>query len=183
MAKLVSNTYGDALFEVAVEDGTVDTLFDEAKTVLEVLETNPEYTKLLTHPKLPVEEKITLIESVFKGKTSDNFTGFLVTIVDKGRFAQIDEILGYFISKVQEYKKIGVAYVTSAAPMSDVQKNEMEQKLLATTKYEEFIMHFDVDESLIGGAIIRIGDRVVDSSIKTKLNQMAKDLSQIQLSN
>ena len=61
------------------------------------------------------------------------------------------------------------------------QKKKIEEKLLATTQYIQFEMHFDVDKSLIGGMVIRIGDRVVDSSIRTKLNQMTQTLSKVQL--
>ena len=80
-----------------------------------------------------------------------------------------------------EYKKIGTAYVTSAAPLTDGEKAEVEKRLLATTSYKSFHIDYQTDESLIGGMVVRIGDRVVDSSIRTKLANMAKDLSKIQL--
>lgn len=183
MAKLVSKTYGDALFEVAVEDGTVDTLQEEVEVVSELLTANEEYIKLMTHPKLPLEEKVSLVEQAFKGKVSDDMTGFLVAVAEKGRFGEIHTILSYFTDRVREYKKIGVAYVTSATTLSDKEKQAIEQRLLETTSYVKFLMEYSVDKSLIGGVVIRIGDRVVDSSIKSKLNKMAKDLSQIQLAN
>lgn len=183
MAKLVSKTYGEALFEVAVEEGTIDSTLEEVQIVLDVIEANEQYIKLLTHPKLPVEQKVSLVEQVFAGKASDTLTGFMVTIVEKGRFSEIEKILTYFIDKVREYKKIGVAYVISAVELSKDEKQEIVQKLLNTTSYVEFIMNYSVDASLIGGVVIRIGDRVVDSSIRSKLNRMAKELSQVQLTN
>lgn len=183
MAKLVSKTYGEALFEVAVEEGTIDSTLEEVQIVLDVIEANEQYIKLLTHPKLPVEQKVSLVEQVFAGKASDTLTGFMVTIVEKGRFSEIEKILTYFIDKVREYKKIGVAYVISTVELSKDEKQEIVQKLLNTTSYVEFIMNYSVDASLIGGVVIRIGDRVVDSSIRSKLNRMAKELSQVQLTN
>lgn len=182
MAKLISKTYGEALFEVAVEDGTLDTMLEEVEAVLEVLKSNEEYISLLDHPKIPVEEKVSLIEKAFKGNVSDELVGFIVTIADKGRFSEIEGILEYFIDRVWEEKKIGVACVTSATELSDQQKKDIEAKLLATTSYVEFRMKYAVDKSLIGGMVIRIGDRVVDSSVKTKLETMARELSKIQLS-
>ena len=98
-----------------------------------------------------------------------------------GGFASDTEILVYFTDKVKEYKRIGVAYVTSASMLSDKQKADVENKLLKTTSYKAFEMNYKVDESLIGGMIIRIGDRVVDSSIKTKLSELTKELLKIQL--
>ena len=107
--------------------------------------------------------------------------GFLVLIVEKGRYNEIRQIFTYFLEQIKEFKRIGVAYVTSATPLTAEQQKKIEEKLLATTKYIQFEMHFDVDQSLIGGMVIRIGDRVVDSSIRTKLNQMTQTLSKVQL--
>lgn len=105
----------------------------------------------------------------------------MTTVVEKGRFSEVDGILTYFEQRVREYKKIGTAYVTSAAELTNQQKADIEKRLLATTSYESFCMNYSVDAGLIGGMVIRIGDRVVDSSIRTKLANMAKDLSKIQL--
>lgn len=177
MAKLVSKTYGEALFDLAVEENKLDLITEEIRLVKEVLENNEDLIKLLNHPKISREEKITVVENIFKGKLSDEVVGFLVIIVDKGRYNDLTTIFEYFLSKVLEYRNIGVAFVTSAIPLSEEQKEQVERKLLATTKYQQFQMNYTVDESIIGGLIIRIGDRVVDSSIKNQLRNMAKALA------
>ncbi len=181
MAKLVSKTYGDALFELALENDTVDTLYEEAMAVDEVFLGNDELIKLLNHPKIDKDNKIQIIEEIFKGKVSDDMTGFLTVIVRKDRYNDIDAIMKCFIDEVREYKKIGVAYVTSAIELSDKQKKDVEKRLLDTTQYEVFDMNYTVDESVIGGMIIRIGDRVVDSTIKSKIEKMSRELLKIQL--
>lgn len=71
MAKLVSKVYGEALFEAAIEAGTVDSLMEEVDAVLAIFRANEEYIKLLNHPKIPVEEKVALLEEAFKGKASN----------------------------------------------------------------------------------------------------------------
>lgn len=71
--------------------------------------------------------------------------------------------------------------MTSAMELSEAQKEAVEKRLLETTKYVKFEMHYAVDSALIGGMVIRIGDRVVDSSVRTKLNDLARELSKIQL--
>lgn len=181
MAKLVSKTYGDALFEVAVEEGTMDSLMEEVEAVLTIFQENEEYVKLLNHPKISVEEKVSLLENAFKDRASNQLVGLLTTIVEKGRFAEVEEILGYFEERVREYKKIGTAFVTSAVELTQDEKKRVEEKLLETTSYESFRMNYAVDAGLIGGMVIQIGDRIVDSSIRTKLGNMAKELSKIQL--
>ena len=181
MAKLVSNTYGDALFELAVEEGQVDELLSEVRGVLEVLNENGELAKLMNHPKIVKEEKIQILENVFKGRISNELLGLMRMLVSKNHYGEVESVFAYFIDQVKEYKNIGTAYVTSAMPLSDVQQKQVLDKLLQTTKYVSFEMHYDVDESLIGGMVIRIGDRVVDSSIKTKLMNLTRELSKIQL--
>jgi F-type H+-transporting ATPase subunit delta len=177
MAKLISKTYGDALFDLAIETDKLDALQEEVEAVMEVLGANEEFIKIMCHPKITQEEKHSVINNVFQGKVSDEFIGFLFTVENKGRFQEIMSILSYFVDRCREYKKIGVAYVTSAVPLKDSEKQAVENRLLETTSYESFIMNFQEDSTLIGGMVLRIGDRVVDSSVKTKLNNMAKSLA------
>lgn len=178
---MISKTYGDALFELALEENAVDSLAEEVQMVLNVLEENEELMKLLHHPKIVKEEKIKIIQDIFKGRVSDNLTGFLEIIVDKDRYNEIPSIFHFFLDLVKEYKNIGVAYVTTAVELKDAQKEDLKKRLLETTKYETFEMHYQTDASLIGGMVIRIGDRVVDSSIKSKLEEMSRNLMKIQL--
>ena len=175
MAKLISKTYGDALFEVAAEEDKLESHLEEVEAVLDVLKENEEYIKIIGYPRIPVEEKKAMIESAFKDKVSDDMVGFLTVIVEKGRFSKIE--------RVHEAEKIGTAEIKSAVELSEAQKKAVEDKLLTTTQYKKIIAKYSVDESLIGGMVIRIGDRIVDSSVKTKLETMARELSKVRLSN
>ena len=181
MAKLVSKTYGDALFELAVTENLTDSLLEEIQMVQTVLKENEDFEKILMHPEIPKSKKLQVIEDVFKGKISDALTGFLRIVVTKGRYKDLPEIFAYFIARVKEYKKIGVAVVTSAIPLVDAQKQKIEKKLLDTTSYRTMEIEYKVDESLIGGLMIRIGDRVVDSTIKSKLTSLTAGLMKISL--
>lgn len=176
MAKLVSNTYGQALFELAVEEGKEELFLEEVGTLKEILSENPDFNSLMNHPKILKEEKLEVLNQVFRGRISDELAGFLHLIVNKDRYGEIDAILDYYIDEVKKLKGIGIAYVTTAVALSEHKQKEVEEKLLSTTPYKQMEMHFQVDEELIGGMIIRIGDRVVDSSIQTKLFDMRRQL-------
>ena len=169
------------MFELALEEDRLDTIYEESKIIREVFLSNSELIKLLNHPKIDKDEKIKVMENIFTERASKDFVGFLTIIIKKERQNNIIDILDYFIAAVKEYKKIGVAYVTTAVELTKEKQKSVEERLLATTKYEQFEMNFTVDKSIIGGMIIRIGDRVVDSSIKTKLNELSRDLYKIQL--
>ena len=183
MAKLVSKVYGDALFELAVEESKVDELLPEVHSLLEALEADNELLSLMNHPKIIKEEKVKIIEDTFRGRVSDDLTGLLRLLVEKDRSNEIPSVLSYFIEQVKEYKNIGTATVCSAKELTEEQKEAVKKRLLDTTKYIEFEMNYEVDPSLIGGMTIRIGDRVVDSSIKSKLYELRRSLSTIQVSN
>ena len=101
--------------------------------------------------------------------------------MSKDRYGDIDAILDFFISEVKKLKGIGIAYVTTAADLNEAKKKEIEAKLLATTSFQKMEMHYQVDEDLIGGMVIRIGDRVVDSSVRTKLFELQRELLKVQL--
>ena len=181
MAKLVEKTYGDALFELAMEKGNIEAYFSQCKDILQAILDNEELLKLLSHPKITKEEKVKVIEDVFARRVDDDITGFFVLIVKKDRQTELLQILEYFIDKVKDYKKIGVAYVTTAVEIGEATKKSIEDKLKATTDYVTFEMNYQVDKSIIGGMIIRIGDRIVDSSIKSKLESMAEGLYSVHL--
>lgn len=181
MAKLVSKTYGEALFELALEENKTGVFLEEIQGIMEAIADNPELDKMMKHPGIPKQDKIEVMENVFKGRVSDELTGFLEIVIAKERYGELQAIFGYFIDKVKELQKIGVAYVTTAVELSEAQKENVKSRLLQTTSYQSMEMHYNVDASLIAGMMIRIGDRVVDSSVRTKINELTKQLLQIQL--
>ena len=91
------------------------------------------------------------------------------------------EVLDYFILRVKEYLHIGQAKVTSAIAIDDEMKQRIKDKLLSTTDYKEIEIEYETDPSLIGGMVIRIKDRIVDNSVKTKLQNITRDLHKIQI--
>ena len=181
MAKLVSKTYGDALFAVALEENRMDEFFEAVQVVVDVLRTNDEFGKLMNHPKIIKEDKVKVVEEAFGDKIPKEIVGIMTLLVTKGRAEEMLSVFDYFVDLVKEEKRIGKAYVTTAVALDNEQKAEVEQKLLDTTKYETFEMNYSVDASLIGGMVIRIGDRVVDSSVKTKLQDLTRKLRNVQI--
>ena len=181
MAKLVSKTYGEALFELAVEEGKEEEFLTEVASLTAILDENPDFAKLMNHPKILKEEKLSVVEEVFKGRISEELVGFLRLVVTKDRYSDIDDILNYFVSEVKQLKGIGVANVIAAMELTDSQKKAIEDKLLATTSFKTMEINYSVDENLIGGMVIRIGDRVVDSSVRTKLDKLQRELLELQV--
>ncbi|SET09474.1 ATP synthase F1 subunit delta [[Clostridium] polysaccharolyticum] len=182
MAKLVSKTYGQALFELALEENALEQILEEEAFVKEVFADYGDLVTLLNHPKISKDEKIQVVENIFKGKISDTMLGFLVIVVTKERYDELEQIFQYLEEKVKEYKNIGVVSVTTAVELSEEQKARLTQRLLEVTSFKQLEFSYSVNPQIIGGMILRIGDRIVDSSIRTEIDQMAKSLLKIQLS-
>lgn len=181
MAKLASKTYGEALYDLAVEENKVDELFEEGLAILDIMKKNSDFDKLMKHPKISKREKAEMIKNVFGGRVSNEMIGFLEIVIQKERYGELESILNYFIVQIRELKKIGTAYITTAFELTEIQKAETSDRLLKTTSYESIDIIYDVNKDIIGGMIIRIKDRIIDSSIRTKLDKLKKQLLQIQL--
>lgn len=181
MAGVVSSTYGHAMFEIAVAEGTVDRLLAEAQTVASVLADNPDVLKLYEHPKITPEEKQAFTEQCFGGRVSDDMTGFLVLAVRNGRHRELPDMLRDMIREAKEYKGIGIVKVTTPLALTAEQRARVEKKILETTGYRTLEVDYAIDRDLIGGIVIRIGDRVLDASVRTQLDELQKDLLQVQI--
>ena len=181
MAKLVSKVYGDALFSLALEENKLDEVWEEVKLLSSALQENKEFTNMMTHPDMTQEKGLALLEEAFGGKLSDVMMGFFQVLVKKGRFSEILSVLDYFQKEAKEYKKIGVVYVTTPTGLTEEQKSSIVERLTQISGYQSLGMNYVVDPGLLGGIRIRIGDRVVDNSIQTKLEEMTRSLSKVRV--
>ena len=181
MAKLVANVYGDALFSIGKERNMLDTLYEEVLAVKTAFDETPQLMNVLVSPDVDSTSKQDLLTRTFQGRVSNEMSGFLSIVLKKSRQEYLDDMFDYFISLYKEEKKIGIVSVTTPFAISELKKLEIHKKLLQTTGYRSLEITYDIDESLIGGMVIRIKDRVVDSSIKTRLKQLEKSLRGLQI--
>ena len=175
MARSAAGVYAQALFELAEEQG-MEAFLEEASGLETLISENPDFEVLLSHPRITKEEKISTLDATFSGKLSGEFLGFLKLLVEKDRAASLMDILEEFTSRAREALGIGRVYVSSAVPLDEERSALLEEKLLSATSYKKLETDYKVDPGLIGGMVIRIGDRIVDDSLKTKLYRLEKDL-------
>lgn len=182
MAKLVSKVYGDALFSLALEENKLEALWKEAAVAAETIGANPDFLSVICHPEMTQDKKLSVLDEVFKGALSDEMMGLFQVMVKKGRIGEILSVLDYFVEQVNEYLGIGMVDVSTPLPLSEGQKEQIENKLLEVSEYKTLCMDYHIDESLLGGMVIRIGDRILDNSIRSKLDAMSRQLSKVKLS-
>ena len=135
MAKLIEKVYGEALFELAVEEGKTASLMEEIMAVKQVLSDNPELAKLMQHPGVPETEKEQILEKIWGNSVSREITGLMLLLLKKEHYGQLPQVLDYFLEKVREKERIGIAYVKTAVQLSGTQQEKVEKRLLETTSY------------------------------------------------
>lgn len=180
MAKLVSSTYGDALFDLALEEDRIPAFKMETLAVREAFLENEDMSRLLDHPRIAKEEKLAFIDKVFGSRVSGEMLGFLRIIVEKDRQEALIPAFDHFLHRVRDHEGTGTARVTSAVVLSPDQKKAVEEKLLATTEYDRIDVDYVVSPEILGGLVIRIGDRIVDSSLKSQVEELSRQLSRNQ---
>lgn len=123
-----------------------------------------------------------MLEEAFGNELSKEMMGLFHVLVQKGRIGEVLSVLDYFDEQVTEYMKIGLVDVSTPLPLTDSQKNQIENKLLEVSRYETLSVSYHVDESLLGGMVIRIGNQILDNSIRSKIDVMSRELSKVKLS-
>lgn len=174
MAGLVAKRYGTAIFELAKEKDAVIALEDEVIALKQSFE-SLELSEFLGHPKISLDEKIKVLETSLADKVSHDLLGLLVLVVKKGRYNDIDDIFEEILDLIDVEHDRVKAYISSADQLHVDEKSKIIHQLSALA-HKTIIPIYEVDESLIGGLVIRIGDRIVDNSIKGHMHSMSREM-------
>jgi len=174
----VAGRYSAALYEIALEKNVVDQTEEELKAVRAILNENIGLQKVLYHPQIIASEKKALLDKLFKGKVSDLTLNFLALLVDRRRETFFGDIVDEFVAQANAGRNIVTAHVTTVVKLNDEEKGAVD-RLLAGLTGKKVRVTYDVDPSLIGGVLVRIGDKVIDGTIKARLAAMGDRLKQI----
>lgn len=181
MAKLVAKRYAEALFEVALESQTLDKTKEEINFIANAIDENSDFKIIITHPQVSKEEKKEILSSVFKEKVSSSVLNFCFITVDKGRESYLPEISKEYTILSNLEQGIIEAQAISAISMSDEELKSLEEKFSKQLN-KTVIMKPKVDKSILGGVMVKLGDRVIDGSIKGRLESIQKELNDIRVS-
>ncbi|MFW5986458.1 MAG: ATP synthase F1 subunit delta [Halanaerobiales bacterium] len=169
--------YGQALFAVAKENGKIDVFQKELKQILDLIKGNKEFRQVLYHKRILPQEKKKVIKEIFTDN-SRLILNFLFLIIDKHREDYLEGIIDVFNNLVKKEKQLIEVEVISAVEINkEDRKNlhkKLDQMLPGTIKIKN-----KKDPGIIGGLILKIGDYVIDGSIKNQLNLLQKRIEEI----
>lgn len=176
MAELVARRYAEALFEVALENNSLDELKEEIKAVSNIFERETKLKTIFEHPKLSKDEKKDILNSLFKDRISQEMLNLLYIIVDKGRERYISKIKKEYISLANEEQGIVVGKAITAVKMEEDELRKLEDRL-SNKLNKKIELTNEIDKDVLGGVLVKIGDKVIDSSVKGQLDRISKTLN------
>ncbi|MET1248665.1 F0F1 ATP synthase subunit delta [Sporolactobacillus sp. STCC-11] len=168
MSEIVANRYARALFEVAEERDAIDTIESQLHIVAESLYEHENLRQVLMHPQVSGENKKELVNKLFEHQAGVEVLNLLRLLIDRKREAILDEVLEAFTHMANEKRGILDVIVTTAVALEEQEKQELAQRL-GKALGKKLSIHVKVDKAIIGGILLRIGDRLFDGSIAGKL--------------
>ncbi len=175
MAEVIAVRYAEALFNVALEKKLLDRTSADIAHVLEVCADNPDLLRFFSLPDVESSQKEALVDRLFREDAEEPIMGLLHVLIRADRIDQMEDIFTDYNRRVMEYERRARAVVTSAAPLSQAEIANV-RAALAKALQKEIEIDTEVDPSLIGGLVVRVGDAVFDNSIRSSLSKMSRHL-------
>ena len=175
---VLANKIGYSLFEVAKENNSLEQVSYELNEVAKVINENSDFVTLMNNPNIEKIKKINLIDASFSG-VNKYVVNVVKILVGNLQISLINFVLEQFTELFNRYSNSVVVKVESASPLTDVQLENLKEKLKNELQLEKVELNNFVDESLLGGFKLTYNNKVVDASIKAKLNAIKSKISSI----
>lgn len=172
----VSRRYAKALILIGQEDGQAEQYNQELDSIAKLFDTQEGFEKALTNPLYNKNERKKVLEAVLAATDLSNvMKSFLTLLFDKGRIGFLREIASYYKELADELKGIAKASIISATGLSSDAVDNIKEALSKRTG-KTIVLNIEQDPSLIGGVVTKIGDLVLDGSVRTQLMNMRETL-------
>jgi F-type H+-transporting ATPase subunit delta len=173
----IASRYAKALIDLALEQGILDQVRNDVKYVLEVCKANKSLAIFLKSPVIKTDKKISIIKEVFDGKLCKTMDAYLQLITNKNREKFLVEIAEEFLNQYKIKNNILTAVVTTANGIDDITRKQIID-IVKGKGNNEVVLQEKLDKNIIGGIIVRVGDKQVDASVVRKLNNLKQSFSE-----
>ncbi len=165
------NEYASSLFQLASEQNALTAYEQALTTVQAAFAEHPRYAAVLHSPAIPLQERLHMLDEVFGAVQPPTILSFLKVMCEKGHIRQINACIEEFQRLVQAAKRRQTATVYTVKPLSSAQQDALKQKLCRMTD-TDIDLQVVLDESLIGGIKVQMGDTVIDGSVAGRLHSI-----------
>lgn len=175
----IASRYAKSLLDLSVERNSLDETKNDMDLFLKVSEENRGFVLLLKNPIVKSAKKSAIIKEIFSGKVSDLSLAFFDIIAKKGREAYLVEIANAFQTLYNQHKGVMKAEITTTfALTADLRKQT--EDLVKEITGKSIDLHEKIDKSIIGGFLIKVGDRQIDDTVSSKLGALRRELTKNQ---
>jgi F-type H+-transporting ATPase subunit delta len=172
----VAKRYAKSLLDLSREQGVLDAVNADMQLLAQVCDANRDLTLLLSNPIINSDKKLNVLQSVFGSSVSKLSMAFFDILTRKGREANLAAIAKEFVAMYKKSKGIETAVITSAVALNDSLRAQIQKALAENVKASVELVE-KVDSKLIGGFVLRIGDRQFDSSVASELRKLTREFS------
>ncbi len=172
----VARRYADAVFEIGAQQETVDRWRDDLRVLAEYLG-NRRLAFVLTEPKIPFARKEQIVRDLLTGKVQPEAVNVALLLVERGLVDAAPAISDQFEKLYNDYRGQAVAQITTAIPLDAELRSRITGELAQITG-KRIILQEKVDPSILGGAIARIGDTLIDGSLKRRFQLLRQQIAQ-----
>jgi F-type H+-transporting ATPase subunit delta len=175
----MAGRYATALFELALETGAVDSVLADLKRFDALLDESADLTRLVRSPVFTADVQSKALAAVLdKAEIAGLAAQFLKVVTSNRRLFAVRNIVKAYEALVARHKGEVTAQVTVAEPLSDAHRDQIRNTLNAVTG-KDVRVDVKVDPSIIGGLVVKLGSRMVDSSLRTKLNALKHAMKEV----
>jgi len=167
----IGKEYGTAVFMLACEENATELYAQALATVNEAFLANPGYMDFLASPSIPIGERIAALNEAFANHIPEQVLSFLQLLCQRGRISGFFAAVSEYNALLDASKKVSTVVVTSATELDAEQKQKLIKKLESMCS-GKVNAEYQVDRSLIGGMIIDMDGKVIDGSVRTRLQDI-----------
>jgi F-type H+-transporting ATPase subunit delta len=176
MAELaVVRRYARALFDTANRAKVVEQVEGDLKTVDQALRTVPRLERVLRAPTVSSERKRELLQHVFGTRVSQLTLRFLTLLIDRRREGILPDVYAEYSHLADEFRNIQAVEVTSATMLTDAERERLAAALSRRTG-KRIVLRVRIQPEILGGLVVRMGDTIIDGSVRTRLAQLRQHL-------
>ena len=169
----VGRRYSKAIFDIAEEKKQVKEIYELLNSAMVLYRTDKEFKNFIRNPLISNEEKKLVLNEIFGKDNSDNLN-ILLYILDKGRINCIKYIVAEYLKIYYRKNRILDVRATFTKELTEEQKKKLIDKLSQKTG-KEINLEIKIDKNILGGGIIRIGDKIIDGSIRRELDNWKRN--------
>ena len=169
---LVSDRYAAALYDLAAEKKLVDPVLEDLSNLKNMLKDNKELSLVIKSPLITSIDKLNIFESLLKKINANELTSTFLKVIQKNkRFSNLASIITQFMNINSQKRGDVLADITSADELNDEQKNNITNQLKSILG-DKLSLSFDVDKNIMGGLIVKVGSKMIDTSLSNKINKL-----------